>query len=229
MTTRDQGLRHEIEDRFALLVEGLTVDPRFRRLTSGAASPREYEDFVTNLVRTHLRSPQLFAFLFALAPPVSAADLGHNLLEEMGVEDRAGLSHPDLLRTLAAGAGLGPAALARMESDADADLRRLVSGPLLYPTLREVGLAALLEVISFEYLLSRVSAPLAAGLAGHLGLTAHTLAWLHHHSEVDIGHAEQGLDAIAAYASYYGIGEGDALAIADTALAGNPFLRRYFR
>ncbi len=227
MTTRDQGLRHEIEDRFVLLVDGLTDDARFRRLTSGAASPREYEDFVTNLVRTHLRSPQLFAFLFALAPPVSAADLGHNLLEEMGVEDGAGLSHPELLRTLAAGAG--PAALARMESDADADLRRLVTGPLLYPTLREVGLAALIEVISFEYLLSRVSTTLAAGLAGYLGLSPETLAWLHHHAEVDIGHAEQGLDAIGAYASYYGIGEGDALAIADTALAGNPFLRRYFR
>jgi hypothetical protein len=228
-TTTCRELRQEIEDRFVVLVEGLTGDRRFRRLAAGTASPLEYEAFVTNLVRTHLRSPQLFAFLYALAPPASASDLGHNLLEEMGAEEDGGLSHPDLLRTLATGAGLSPAALAGVESDAEADLRRLVTGPLLYPTLREVGLAALVEIISFEYMLSRVAATLASGLVHRLGLTVETLAWFHHHAEVDVGHAEQGLDAIVAYASHYGIDGRDAVAIADTALAGNPFLARYFR
>ncbi len=227
--SRERGLRQEVENRFILLVEGLTDDARFSRLISGRASPREYEDFVRNLVRTHLRSPQLFAFLYALAPPAAATDLGHNLLEEMGVGGDDGVSHPDLLRRLAAGAGLGPAALAEVESDAEADLRRLVTGPLLYPALREVGLAALVEIISFEFMLSRVAATLAGALSRHLGFDDESLAWLHHHAEVDIGHAEQGLAAIVAYARHYGIDDGDAVAIVDTALAGNPFLARYFR
>ena len=227
--SRERGLRQEVENRFILLVEGLTDDPRFSRLVSGRASAPEYEAFVRNLVRTHLRSPQLFAFLYALAPPAAATDLGHNLLEEMGVGEDDGVSHPDLLRRLAAGAGLGPAALAEVESDAEADLRRLVTGPLLYPALREVGLAALVEIISFEFMLSRVAATLAVGLSRHLGLDDESLAWLHHHAEVDVGHAEQGLDAIVAYARHYGIDGGDTVAVVDTALAGNPFLARYFR
>lgn len=226
---REGGLRQEVEDRFALLVEELTADERFVRLESGAASPSEYRAFIGNLVRTHLRSPQLFAFLFALAPPASVHDLGHNLLEELGVEEDDGLSHPDLLRRLAAGAGLGPVALAEVEADAEADLRRLVTGPLLYPTLGDVGLAALVEIISFEFMLSRVAERLAAGLSRHLGLDHEALAWLHHHAEVDLGHAEQGLDAIAAHALHYGIDDEDADAIVETALAGNPFLLRYFR
>lgn len=228
-TTLEQGLRHRIEDRFARLVEELTGDRRFHRLVSGTAPSPEYEAFVRNLVRTHLRSPQLFAFLYALAPPASAPDLAHNLLEEMGVDEDDAVSHPDLLRRLAAGVGMVPATLAEVESDAEADLRRLVTGPMLYPTLSEVGLAALVEIVSFEYMLSRVSATLAEGLSRHHGLSGEALGWLHHHAEVDLGHAEQGLDAIAAYASHYGIEDGDALAIADTALSGNPFLTRYFR
>ena len=226
---RERGLRQEVEDRFVVLVEGLTADERFSRLVSGTASAPEQEAFVRNLVRTHLRSPQLFAFLYALAPPASASDLGHNLLEEMGVDDDEGVAHPDLLRRLATGAGLGPAALAEVESDADADLRRLVTAPVLYRTLGEVGLAALVEIISFEFMLPRVAVQLAEGLARHVGLDEATLAWLHHHAEVDVGHAEQGLDAIAAYASHYGIDPADAMAIVDTALGGNPFLARYFR
>lgn len=223
------SLRQEVEDRFVLLVAELTSDERFVRLESGAASPSEYRAFVRNLVRTHLRSPQLFAFLYAVAPPASVHDLGHNLLEELGVEEDDGVSHPDLLRRLAAGAGLDPVALAEVESEAEADLRRLVTVPLLYPTLRDVGLAALVEIISFEFMLCRVASRLAAGLSRHLGLGEEALAWLHHHAEVDVGHAEQGLDAIAAHAQHYGIDHGDAVAIVETALAGNPFLLRYFR
>lgn len=226
---RARGLRREVEDRFVLLVDELTGDQRFARLVSGCATEPEYDAFLRNLVRTHLRSPQLFAFLYALAPPASAADLGHNLLEELGVEDGEGASHPDLLRRLAVGAGLGPDTLAALESDAEADLRRLVTGPLLYPTLGDVGLAALVEIISFEFMLSRVAATVASGLSRHHDLDDETLTWLRHHADVDAGHAEQGLDAIAAHARYYGIDDRDALAIADTALAGNPFLLRYFR
>ncbi len=46
-------------------------------------------------------------FLFALAPPKAAEHLKHNMLEELGIEEESGVSHPSLLRALATQAGLG--------------------------------------------------------------------------------------------------------------------------
>ena len=78
-----------------------------------------------------------------------------------------------------------------LEAQADEDLRRIVVDPLLYGTLREVGLAALTEIVAFEYMLSRVSGRIARALAQHRGLPAPALEWFTHHSEVDIRHAER--------------------------------------
>ena len=80
-----------------------------------------------------------------------------------------------------------------LEAQADEDLRRIVVDPLLYGTLREVGLAALTEIVAFEYMLSRVSGRIARALTEHRRLSAAALEWFTHHSEVDIRHAEQGL------------------------------------
>jgi pyrroloquinoline quinone (PQQ) biosynthesis protein C len=224
----DQGLQFAVVSHFERQVERFVACEEFRALEEGRATSAQYDAFVENVARAHLRSPQLLAFLYALAPPASAADLRHNMLEELGLDDESGRPHPELLEDLLDGAGLAhrrPLVLAA----ADADLRHIVLEPLLYGTLREVGLAALVEIVAFEYMLSRVSKRLARALAIHRGLAASALAWFEHHSEVDVRHAEQGLADLVAYVEYYGIDEGDALTIVELALRENVFARRYFR
>src|SRR5436309_12482969 len=192
-------LRSTIEALFAHQVESLTASADFQALENGSAPLDQYDEFIENVVRAHLRSPQLLAFLYALAPPAAAADLQHNLLEELGLEEESARPHPDLLRDLLAGAGLG-CRLPILEAQADEDLRRIVVDPLLFGTLREVGLAALTEIVAFEYMLARVSGRVARMLAAHRGLPAPALEWFTHHSEVDIRHAEQGLVDVKACA-----------------------------
>jgi pyrroloquinoline quinone (PQQ) biosynthesis protein C len=228
MTNATTRLRDAIETLFARQVENLTASGQFRALESGRSTPEEYDAFIENVARAHLRSPQLLAFLYALAPPAAAADLRHNLLEELGLEDPTGRAHPDLLKDLLEGAGLGHRR-GRVEALADDDIRSLVVDPLLYGSLREVGLAALAEIVAFEYMLARVSGRLARALAAHRGLPASALAWFTHHSEVDVAHAAQGLDGLQAYVRYYDLTEDEALAIVETALRENVFTRRYFR
>jgi pyrroloquinoline quinone (PQQ) biosynthesis protein C len=199
-----------------------------RALESGSASPPEYDRFVGNVVRTHLRSPQLLAFLYSLAPPAAAENLLHNMLEELGIEDDAGQAHPSLLRELAMGAGLA-GQLPELEALADADLRRVIVDPTLYGSLKELGLAGLAEIVAFEFMLARVSGRIAKALATHRGLSAATLEWFTHHSEVDIRHAEQGLDELEKYIAYYAIPEDDAMTIVEIAFRENVFIKRYFR
>src|SRR5207249_7420816 len=96
-------LRSTIEALFAHQVESVTASADFQALENGSAPPDHYDEFIENVVRAHLRSPQLLAFLYALAPPAAAADLQHNLLEELGLEEESARPHPDLLRDLLAG------------------------------------------------------------------------------------------------------------------------------
>ena len=221
-------LRSTIETLFARQVESLTGSTEFQALENGTAAPGQYDAFIENVTRAHLRSPQLLAFLYALAPPAAAADLRHNLLEELGLDEDSGRPHPDLLRDLLKGAGLAPRLMA-LEAQADEDLRRVVVDPLLYGTLREVGLAALTEIVAFEYMLSRVSGRIARALAEHRGLSKAALEWFTHHSEVDIRHAEQGLADLEAYVEYYEFSADEALTIVEMTLRENVFSRRYFR
>jgi hypothetical protein len=223
-----EGFRTAIEKAFEGQVDDLTASPEFRALEDGRATPAEYDAFIENVVRAHLRSPQLLAFLYALAPPAGAADLRHNLLEEMGLDEPDGRPHPDLLVDLLAGAGLADR-LSVVAARADEDLRRVVAEPLLYGALREVGLAALAEVVAFEFMLSRLSGRFARALAIYRGLPAAALVWFTHHSEVDVGHAQQGLAELEAYVRYYELGDSEALTIVEMALRENVFTRRYWR
>src|SRR5215475_1209968 len=161
-------LRSAIESLFAGQVEGFTGSAEFQALERGSAGPDRYDAFIESVARAHLRSPQLLAFLYALAPPAAAAELQHNLLEELGRDEESERPHPDLLRELLKGAGLG-CRLATLEAQADEDLRRIVVDPLLYRSLREVGLVALAEIVAFEYMLSRVSVRIARALGTHRG------------------------------------------------------------
>ena len=219
-------LRFEIERRFEAQVDELTDHSGFRRLESGLATTGEYDAFVANLIRTHSKSPQLVAFLYALAPPAAADDLLDNLLEELGLDEQ-GVSHPALLVDLARGAGLMDA-LPHLEAMAVADIRRLAAEPIMFGSLREVGLGAFVEICAFEFMLSRVASRLSQALATHRGLDVSSLTWFTLHSEVDVGHAEQGLAALEEYATHYGISDDDALAIVDLTLRRNVFVRRYF-
>src|SRR5688572_9887336 len=225
----DGMLRYGIERMFARQVDNLVSSAEFRALESGRAAPEQYDAVIENVARAHLRSPQLLAFLYALAPPAAADDLRHNLLEELGLDgDRGARAHPELLKDLLAGADLAHR-LPAIEALADDDLRRVVVDPLLYGSLREAGLAALTEIAAFEYMLSRVSGRLARALATHRGLPARALAWFTHHAEVDVRHAEQGLANLGAYAAYYDVEPLEALTIAELALREDVFARRYFR
>jgi pyrroloquinoline quinone (PQQ) biosynthesis protein C len=68
----------------------------------------------------------------------------------------------------------------------------------------------------------------AALLRTHRDLTSDALEWFTHHSEVDIEHAEQGLDAIEQYVEYYQLDQKEAADIIDSALQENIYIKYYF-
>src|SRR5262245_25492276 len=101
------SLRASIQSRFDKQVTDLVGGTESSGHAAARASPAESDRFIENVVRAHLRSPQLLAFLYSLAPPAAAPNLLHNMLEELGIEEEDGTAHPALLRELAVGAGLG--------------------------------------------------------------------------------------------------------------------------
>ena len=213
-------VRERIEGLFETQVGELVASTEFRALESGSAAPADYNRFLADVVRTHLKATEYVAFLCALAPPATSESRLRNLLEEV--------HHPGLLRQLAVGAGLGNR-LPELEAQAADDLRRLVVEPVLYRTLGEVGLAAFCEVVAFEYMLARVAGRVAAFLASHRGLGPVALRWWTEHADVDVQHAAEGLEDLETYARYYNLADEDGLAIAELTLRENVFLRRYFR
>ncbi|MEB3223347.1 MAG: iron-containing redox enzyme family protein [Candidatus Sericytochromatia bacterium] len=220
-------LRAAIEARYAASTAELVALAEFQRLERGEVGHEAYDLFLANVIRAHLKSPKILAFLYSASAPKASADLLHNMLEELGVEEEDGTSHPELLRRLAHGAGLGEA-LPGLEQLADDDLKAIVVEPLMYGTLRDVALAVLIETIAYEWMLSRTSGRIAAFLQVHRGLDAATLAWFSHHSEVDVRHAEEGLDAIARTVDYYAIPTEDAETILELTMRENVFIKRYF-
>jgi hypothetical protein len=213
-------LRERIESLFESQVAEFAAAREFRALESGAAAPADYDRFLADVVRTHLKATEYVAFLCALAPPAASESRLRNLLEE--------LHHPGLLRQLAAGAGLGDR-LPELEALAADDLRRLVVEPVLYRTLGELGLAAFCEIVAFEYMLARLAGRIGAFLGLHRGLGPAALRWWTEHADVDVQHAAEGLTDLETYAGYYGLGDEDGLAIVELTLRENVFLRRYFR
>jgi hypothetical protein len=211
-------LRDFIETRYEAQVAELLAAPEFRALESGNAAPAAYDDFIVSVVRAHLNAPQLVAFLYALAPPAAAESRLDNLKEE--------LHHPGLLRQFVVGAGLG-GRLPELEALAADDIRRVVAEPILYGSLRELGLAVLTEVVAFEYMLSRIAGRVAAALATHRGLSARTLTWWTEHAEVDRLHAEQGLEDLETYVRFHAFDPEDARTIVEMTLRENVFVKRY--
>lgn len=220
-------LRCLVESEYGRQTEGFAQSELFRALEGGTAAALCYDQFIYGICRSHLKSPHILAFLFALAPPRAADHLRHNMLEELGL-DEAGLSHPSLLGELMLGAGFDDESRAQLELEAEEELRSVIVQPLLFGTLKELGLSVLMETAAFEWMLSRLASRMAHFLREHRRLTAGALRWFYHHAEVDRRHAEEGLDSIAAYARFYELNEGDAETILEVTFRENVFLKRYF-
>lgn len=221
------NLRALIESKYLEQTEEFSSSRAFRALENGLVSRRDYDDFIQAVCLTHLKSPQILAFLYSAAPPAAAESIKHNMLEELGL-DEVGASHPVLLLDLAASIGLDETAREKLESEAQEKLRQFVTEPILFGTLKEVGLSVLLETASFEWMLSRLAARMADFLSGHRGLSRENLRWFYHHSEVDIRHAEESLQAAIDYIEFYEFDSADVEIILDVTFRENVFIKRYF-
>ncbi len=203
------------------------ADSRLRNLLNGTMPRDEMQAFFRRFIVTHLNSVQVLAFLTSIAPPQVMEAIKENLLEEMGFEESE-KSHPELVEELARGLGYSEQDLIRVHAEADEARRAFISAPISYPTVREFGLAVLLENVAFEYFLSRFSDDMARALTTHYGLTPEAVMWFTLHGEVDIRHAEEGQQAILGYASHYRFSPEEFEQIARRTFAGNVVLDRYF-
>ncbi|MEZ5426980.1 MAG: iron-containing redox enzyme family protein [Pyrinomonadaceae bacterium] len=223
-----EDLSQIIEAKFAEQTEEFAAGQCFVALETGRAGRQNYDRFIADLCRTHLKSPHILAFLFSVSPPAAASNLRHNLLEELGLDDDGGISHPAMLLELASAAGFDRSARRELERSAQEELRRIICDPIMFGTLKEIGLSVLLETIAFEWMLSRLAGRMGRFLAAHRGLSGEDLRWFAHHSEVDIRHAEEGLEAVADYIVFYGFDRTDAEEILDVTFRENVFTKRYF-
>jgi hypothetical protein len=221
------NLRSLVEAEYLKQADGFSASAEFRALESGRAGASDYDLFISGVCRSHLKSPHILAFLFALAPPAEAEKLKQNMLEELGL-DGEGVSHPSLLVELMLAAGFDEEKRARIWSEAEEELRSIITAPILFGTLTELGLSVLLETVAFEWVLSRLAARMAHFLRDHRHLPQAGLAWFHHHAEVDLRHAEEGLEAVELYASFYEMDARDAETILELTFRQNVFIRRYF-
>lgn len=223
MTTRAQ-----FESYYQSLHGQLVSHPAYAAFVGKRAGRDDAIALVRLVCKTHLRSPNILGFLYAIVPPGSREHLEHNLLEELGKEHVGEPSHPDLLRRLGEAVGLSKKEWADLEFSAEQVLRDKAAEPQMFGTMVETGLNVALEVFAFEWVLARESRRIGEALQHYLKLSAEALAWFYHHSEVDIAHAEQGLDTLADYVGYYQL-DGEAVrTIAEITFRENIFLKRYF-
>ncbi|MEB3217267.1 MAG: iron-containing redox enzyme family protein [Nostocales cyanobacterium 94392] len=220
-------IREYIEASYSKQVNFFEESEAFQCLVSGDADKAFYDNFIGNICQTHLKSPQILAFLYSAAPPTVAPHIMHNMLEELGL-DEEGISHPSLLYKLADSARFTEEMMQQLENGFQEELKELMSEPFLFGTLKEFGLSVLLEVTCFEWMLSRLSSRIGKALEQYHHLSAASLEWFYHHSEVDIRHAEEGLDSVVNYIEYYGFDQENLSAIIDITFRENIFIKRYF-
>ncbi len=184
-------------------------------------------NLIENVCKAHLCSPQILGFLFSIAPPKSIMHIQHNLLEELGLEE-GDTSHPDLLRRLAEAVPFSSAEWLQLELDSNQVLKNKVTEPLMFGSIRDVGLGVLLEVFGFEWFLAREASRMGEAIQMALEFDSQALEWFFHHSEVDIAHAEQGLDTLVEYVDYYDLDSETVKNIGEITFRSNVFLKRYF-
>jgi pyrroloquinoline quinone (PQQ) biosynthesis protein C len=219
--------RARVETVFKAQTEAFAASAPFQALEGGRVVDGVYRLFLTDLCKAHIQSPKILAFLYSVAPPRSSEHVKHNLLEELGLED-AEESHPQILANTMKAAGLNDAELAGLEQAAQDEVRRMCTDPFMYGSLREFGLHILLEVSSFEWMLSRLASRMGNFLVRHQQMKPADLLWFFYHSEKDVQHAEEALDTIVDYIDYYGFSPDEVESILDLTFRENVFLRRYF-
>ena len=220
-------IRAQIERQYQMQTQAFAQSEKFQQIESGQLTNAETDQFIANLCQAHLKSPQILGFLYSVAPPTSAANIRCNMLEELGL-DEEGICHPDLLIRLATAAGFNAQQQETLNAGAQNQLRTLCTDPLMFGTIKELGLSVLLEVTCFEWMLSRLSSRIGKALEEHRGLPKDSLEWFYHHSEVDIRHAEEGLDSVVDYVTYYDIDANELETLLDITFRENIFIKRYF-
>lgn len=220
--------RATIEGAYQSHSEAFAKCAQFSGLESGKLSRDECLEFVEAICQAHLRSPKIVSFLYALAPAQADESLKHNVLEEMGIEEEDGTSHPDLLMRLGQACQFDALRWEKITRVADERLRDMVIQPLMFGSLRDVGLSVMLEVVGFEWMLSRLSGRMGRALQKNLALSETDLAWFFHHSEVDVGHAEEGIVSALEYIKFYNIDNETLETIIEVTFRENIFIKRYF-
>lgn len=210
--------RNEVEGLYQRAIEKFVGCAEFRALESGVARRCDYDRFIVNFLRTHLRSQQLLAFLFSIAPPEASNLARQRIIDELGPQGTA------LLHKLADGASLSPL-ITELEDQAVEDVRRIVIDPMLYPSLREVAFGALVEFEAFQYFLSAVGGRIARALTLHRKLPPASVMWFSRFAKINL---EQSFTMLEDYLAYYEINTDHAQAIAEVTLRHNIFIVRYF-
>ncbi len=198
----------------------------FAALVGGRATPEFVREFARNVFRTHYLSAHIVALCFAALPSHAAALLKENLLEEMGRSDDEP-PHSALLLKLAEGTGCTPAEIDQLIADARRRVSEFCATRVPMATLREICLAVLIETLSFEFMLARCSGKIAAALASHYAIAKASLSWFELHSEVDIRHAEEGLNVVADYLAFHQISDA-SFEIIQRAALNHVFTKHYF-
>ena len=183
------------------IVEAM-ADSRIQALLAGRMRRAELKGFFRHFIVTHLNSIQILSFLHSLAPPDASGLVRENLLEEMGL-DEGDRAHPDLLLDLATGIGFTKQETDQLMAESREARRLFASAPLPYQTLKELGLSILLETLTFEAFLSRVSDAIATSLMDHYKISADEVRWFTLHGEVDIRHAEEGKRVVEHYILFH--------------------------
>ena len=199
----------------------------FEKLISGKLNRDELQSFISNVFQTHYLSSHIIAFLFATLPSKASELLKENLLEEMGLSQE-GKAHSVLLLDLAGGAGFNDKDIERLIYESQQQLRMFCAKNNPFPTLRDLVLSILLETMSFEFLLSRCSGKIANALQQHYSYPKQSVHWFELHSEVDIRHAEEGIEVIQDYLTFHRIDDADFTRILQVTFGENVFLKRYF-
>ena len=220
-----------LEDTVSGIIERTTAealaDSRLQALLSGRMGRSQLTQFFQHFMVTHLNSVQVLSFLFSVAPPDGTELVRENLLEEMGLEE-AEKSHPEMLLDLARGLGFTDQRIAQLRAEAGETRRAFAAAPVAYRNLKDLGLSMLLETVTFETFLSRVSDRLATALVHHYQVSREAVRWFTHHGDVDVRHAEEGRRVVLAYLSFHRFTAAEVERIVRQTFVGNAILNRYF-
>ena len=220
----------EVQERirtiFDQAIAEFTASKPYQDLLAGRATPEEVRAFIRNLFLPHFQSAHILAFAYALLASDASELIKGNLLEELGEGGEE--AHPQLLLKLVKGVGLTEAEIAVLVADSQEQVRRFCAQQIPFPTLRDTGLAILLETASFEHLLSKKSAAVGRALRQHYGVPGEALEWFDLHGELDVRHAEESLTVLREYLTFHRIEDVHLERIARAVFAANPFVRRYF-